>query len=554
MSIGLIGVLFARGSGLRRVAGAAAVGVFAALGAGGVQPVWAQEEMALQAPDFAYRLALAEAAAARPAIARFYREHDYAALWTAPDAQARREALIAALERAEEHGLPSYSSRVRDLLAGFGAMQTESDRARLEVAMSAAFLDYARAMRSGVLKPSRVDPGIVREVPQIDPLKLLADFARSEPRAYLRGLQPQLPQYDQLRRAMLDLRDVIAGGGWGPAVPDGRKLSPGDTGPRVIALRDRLIRMGYLRPTLAASYDGEIQKAVQQFQLDHGLTPDGIAGPSTLSEINVGPEARLRSVLVALERLRWMNGLDLGERHVWVNIPDFTARVIDDGKLRFETVTVVGMDQPDRRSPEFSDLMEYMVINPTWNVPRSIAVKEYLPKLQKNPNAVRHLRITDRRGRVIDRSKVDFTQFTARNFPFSMSQPPDDDNALGLVKFMFPNPWNIYLHDTPSKSLFSREVRAFSHGCIRLGQPFEFAYVLLERQSDDPRAEFHRHLRTGRETTVPLERPVPVHIVYFTAWPDRYGQVRFRRDVYGRDARIFEALRAAGLEFDALRG
>ncbi|WP_104069809.1 L,D-transpeptidase family protein [Albidovulum inexpectatum] len=554
MSLGLIGFLSTRGWVVRRVSRAAAIALGVALGAGIVQPVAAQEEKALRVPDLSYRLALAEAAAGRPAIARFYREHDYAALWTAPEAQVRRGALISALERAEEHGLPSFAPRSRDLLARLGAMQTQADRAQLEVAMSAAFLDYARALHSGVLTPAKVDPGIVREVPRLDPLKLLQDFARSEPRAYLRALAPQVPQYDQLRRAMLDLREVIAAGGWGPAVPGGKKLAPGDTGARVVALRDRLIRMDYLRPTLSAVYEREIQKAVQQFQLDHGLTPDGIAGPSTLAEINVGPEERLRSVLVALERLRWMNGLDLGERHVWVNIPDFTAKVIDDGKQRFETITVVGKDQPDRRSPEFSDLMEYMVINPTWNVPRSIAVKEYLPKLKKNPNAVRHLRITDRRGRVIDRSKVDFTQFTARNFPFNMSQPPDDDNALGLVKFMFPNPWNIYLHDTPSKSLFSREVRAFSHGCIRLGQPFEFAYVLLERQSDDPKVEFHRHLRTGRETTVPLEQPVPVHIVYFTAWPDRFGQVRFRRDVYGRDGRIFDALRAAGLEFDALRG
>jgi murein L,D-transpeptidase YcbB/YkuD len=155
---------------------------------------------------------------------------------------------------------------------------------------------------------------------------------------------------------------------------------------------------------------------------------------------------------------------------------------------------------------------------------------------------------------VVNRDAVDFTQFTANNFPFSMSQPPSDGNALGLVKFMFPNKWNIYLHDTPSKSLFEKEVRAYSHGCIRLGQPFDFAYALLARQTDDPRGLFEQHLHTRAENTIMLDRPVPVHLVYFTAWPDSRGQIDYRRDVYGRDARIFEAMRAAGVALDAVQG
>ena len=293
---------------------------------------------------------------------------------------------------------------------------------------------------------------------------------------------------------------------------------------------------------------------MQRFQIDHGLTPDGVAGEGTIAEINVAPDARLASVLVAMERLRWMNGLPLGRRHIWVNLPDFTAKIIDDGKVTFETVTVVGMNQADRRSPEFSDQMEFMVVNPTWNVPRSITVKEYLPMLQKNPRAVSHLKIVDRRGRVVNRDATDFTQFTAKNFPFSISQPPSDDNALGLVKFMFPNKWNIYLHDTPSKSLFGKEVRAYSHGCIRLGKPFDFAYALLARQTDDPEGLFEQHLKTRAENTIRLDQPVPVHLVYFTAWPDARGRIEYRRDVYGRDARIFEEMQAAGVVLDAVQG
>ena len=174
--------------------------------------------------------------------------------------------------------------------------------------------------------------------------------------------------------------------------------------------------------------------------------------------------------------------------------------------------------------------------------------------LQRNPNAAGHLRIVDSHGRAVDRSAVDFTQFTARNFPFSMSQAPSDDNALGLVKFMFPNKWNIYLHDTPSKSLFNREVRAFSHGCIRLGDPFDFAYALLAPQTDDPKGEFAAHLNTRSETTLALATPVPVHIVYFTAWPTAKGRIDYRRDVYGRDARVFDALEKAGVVLPAVQG
>ena len=315
-----------------------------------------------------------------------------------------------------------------------------------------------------------------------------------------------------------------------------------------------MIRMGYLARTASAEYDGALQRAVQSFQVDNGLTDDGVAGTGTIALVNLGPEARLKSVLVAMERLRWMNGLDLGKRHVWVNLPDFTAKIVDDGKVTFQTVTVVGMNQADRRSPEFSDQMEFMVINPTWNVPRSITVKEYLPQLQRNPNAASQLRIVDRRGRVIDRNAVDFTQFTAQNFPFSMSQPPSERNALGLVKFMFPNKWNIYLHDTPSKSLFGKEVRAYSHGCIRLGDPFDFAYALLAPQTSDPVGEFQAHLQTRSENTLPLATPVPVHLVYFTAWPDARGRIEYRRDVYGRDARIFDALSEAGVVLPAVQG
>ena len=500
-----------------------------------------------------FSLAVAEAVGGDAAIAGFYRAHDFATLWTGAEDSARRAALFQALDGVAVHGLPAARYDAAGLRAAFAAVSSEHARAKLEVMTTRVFLTYAADVQTGFLTPAKIDPGLVRDVPRRDPRATLDSFAAADPAVFLRGLPPLAPQYAGLQRARLDLVAAVSSGGWGARVA-ADKLGPGDTGAEVVALRDRLVAQDYLPASATQTFDPQIQRAVQLFQIDHGLTPDGVAGEATIAEVNRGPEERLKSVLVAMERLRWMNGLPLGKRHVWVNLPDFTAKIIDDGKTTFESVTVVGQNQPDRRSPEFSDQMEFLVINPSWNVPRSITVKEYLPMLQKNPNAVRHLKIVDRRGRLVDRSAVDFTQFTQKNFPFSMSQAPSDDNALGLVKFMFPNAWNIYLHDTPSKPLFEKEVRAFSHGCIRLGRPFDLAYALLALQTADPKGLFAAHLNTGAESVIKLTRPVPVHLVYFTAWPDAKGHIEYRRDVYGRDAKIFDAMQSLGVAIAPVQG
>lgn len=516
--------------------------------------VWGAAQPSLAEESLAFRQALAEAAAATPALAAFYAARDYAPIWTTAADAGRRGAFFAALDRAGTQGLPAARYDAEGLRTQFGTVASERQRGRLEAAVSAAFLSYARDVGSGVLEPQRVDSGIVREVVRREPQATIAGFAlASAPERYLAELAPDAPEYSQLLRAKGGLETAMAEGGWGSKIGAG-KLQPGDSGAAVVELRDRLIRMGYLGRTATQTFDGAIQKAVQQFQRDNGLSPDGVAGEGTIALVNLEPADRLKSVLVALERIRWMNGTTLGERHIWVNLPDFTAKIIDDGKVTFETVTVVGMDQEDRRTPEFSDQMEFMVINPTWNVPRSITVKEYLPMLQKNRNAAAHLKIVDRRGRVVDRNSTDFSKYTARSFPFSMSQPPSDENALGLVKFMFPNEWNIYLHDTPAKDLFQKEIRAYSHGCIRLGAPFDFAYTLLTPQSSDPVGEFGAHLQTKAETSLRLKAQVPVHLVYFTAWPTAKGRIEYRRDVYGRDQRIFDALQDAGVVLPVVQG
>ncbi|MGJ8612566.1 MAG: L,D-transpeptidase family protein, partial [Octadecabacter sp.] len=348
------------------------------------------------------------------------------------------------------------------------------------------------------------------------------------------------------------LERLLSNGGWGATVPSD-SLSAGASGSGVVALRNRLVAMGYMERTATQTYDASIQSGVMQFQQAHGLVEDGEAGAGTLRELNTPVAARLQQVIVAMERERWMN-MPRGERHVWVNLTDFSAAIMDNDRVTFQTRSVIGADSGDRRTPEFSDVMEYMVINPSWYVPRSIIVNEYLPALQRNSNAVSHIEVTDRNGRVVNRGAVNFNQYTARTFPFSMRQPPSRTNALGLVKFIFPNQYNIYLHDTPAKSLFGREARAFSHGCVRLQDPFDFAYALLAAQESDPKSVFDGYLNSGREARVNLDVQVPVHLVYRTAFTHTTGQLNFRRDVYGRDGQIWNALANEGVAVRAFGG
>lgn len=554
------GVKGALGAAWRRALGAfgALVLLIAAAGATaqGVSQDQAQDRVQLRATTnvTAFMQAVAEAAADDEDIAAFYKANAYKGIWTGAFGRdaSRRKALFAAIAHAPDHGLPVKRYDPEGLKAQLKAARTARERGRVEVEMSKTFLRLARDMQTGMLTPSRIDSGIKRVVPLRSRVSYLSNFAKSNPGAFFRALPPKTPEYARLMKEKIRLERLLARGGWGATVP-AKSLKPGDSGPAVVALRNRLVAMGYMRRTAAQSYDGAIQKAVQQFQLDHGLAADGVAGPGTMVEINKGAADRLKSVIVAMERERWFNR-PRGKRHVLVNLTDFTSKIVDNGKVTFETRAVVGANKDDRRSPEFSDQMEYMVINPTWNVPRSIAVKEYLPMMQRNPNAASHLRLVDSRGRTVSRSQVNFRAYTERTFPFALKQPPSRRNALGLVKFMFPNKYNIYLHDTPAKNLFSRESRAYSHGCIRLNDPFDFAYALLAPQSKDPQAEFKRHLNSRNESIIALETPVPVHLIYRTAFTQPKGRMQYRRDVYGRDAKIWNALAKAGVALRAVRG
>lgn len=500
----------------------------------------------VQAQDSALAQVVAQAAQGNPAIAAFYQQRNFEPLWTGNANSKRWQALMDVLNTAAGDGLPAARYDQDGLKAAYGRAGSGPDRAVLEIRASQVFLNYASDLQSGIVDPGKIDPNMTLDRPRRDPLNLLDAFSKSTPSAFFQALQPQSPEYKGLLAEKQRLELIVASGGWGPTVT-ARALKPGDSGPQVVILRGRLSALNYGNLGSSGSYDADLERAVSAFQTDNGLNSDGIAGSVTLAAVNMSAQDRLIQVIVGLERLRWLNKL-LGSRHIIVNEAAFTATLFDNGKPTFMTKVVVG--KPGRwRTPEFERAVTHMIINPSWFVPGSIAGGEYLPQLLQNPEVLdrQGIVMTDTTGATVDPTTVDFSQYTKDNFPFTLRQAPGDDNALGVVKFMFPNRHAIYLHDTPAKSLFARDIRTFSHGCVRVEDPYGLAYALLAPQSSDPKALFDGNVAAGQEVTLTLDQPVPIYLVYRTAWVDQKGRVNFRADSYDVDRKVFDALHKAGV-------
>jgi len=492
-------------------------------------------------------------------LAKFYAARAYQPIW-ADGNTGSMLALLTAIEQAPKHGMSVSRYNTAELESLWVAGNTPEDLALLEFVAAQSYVKFAKELNAGMLDPRGIpNPGAdhdemyaTRYVPKTsDLLAAVADAA--DKTAFYETLQPSSPEYAKMLKLKTELEALISSNGWGPVVPSGRTLRPGNSSDRVVALRLRLDQRGY-EPTDLTSrvYDNALVEAIKQFQKDFGLNADGVIGAQTLASINAQPDGRLKQVVVNLERLRWMN-YDLGERHVYVNIPDFRASIIDNGEPTLSFRVVVGKDK--YQTTEFSDVMTHIVINPSWNVPNSIATEEYLPQLRSDPTTLLRQNIqmmVRSSGQLVDSSKLDYAYFTEDNFPFFLKQTPGSGNALGRVKFMFPNRFNIYMHDTPARSLFTKDARAFSHGCVRVQKPLEFAYALLSLQTNDPKTLFESTLSSGLETQINLAKPVPVHIVYRTAWINEDGEAQFRHDIYGRDKLVYDALANAGVTLPAI--
>lgn len=498
-----------------------------------------------QAQSAPFRQALAQAVAGDPEIAAFYAARDYRPIWTSKRDRKRRNAFLAALRQAPAHGLPRGIYDAAAVRADFANMRGARRAAQVEARTTRRFVAYAHDIQSGIVLPARVDPNMTLPPPRRSTRQLLEAFAKSSPAGFLRALPPQGSGYGALLREKARLQKIAANGGWGPQVGV-RGLKPGQSGAAVARLRARLGRMGY-RSGSGATYDRALEQAVARFQADHSLIPDGVAGPATMAAVDTPASTRLMQVVLGLERMRWLNK-PLGRRHIIVNEAAFKVNVFDRGRSVYESRVVVG--QPGRwRTPEFQDRMTHMVVNPSWYVPASIAGREYLPLLKQNPNALarQEMEMTDASGRVVNPATVDFSRYDKDNFPFSLRQKPSAGNALGKVKFLFPNKHAIYLHDTPAKSLFNRDLRAFSHGCVRVHKPTELAYLLLSWQTSDPRGLFDRTVASGKETRIDLKEPVPIYLVYRTTYVDPDGKVKFAADTYRVDAKLWKAMQAQGV-------
>jgi murein L,D-transpeptidase YcbB/YkuD len=293
-------------------------------------------------------------------------------------------------------------------------------------------------------------------------------------------------------------------------------------------------------------FDEALERAVRKFQRRHGLAADGAVGTATRAELNVSVERRVEQLELNLERRRWLPE-DLGRRHIIVNIAAFALEVVEEEAVVLAMRVVVG--GLEHRTPVFSDTMRYLVLNPYWNVPTDISVGEMLPKIRQDSSylARSNVRVFLNAGpdaREVDPATVDWSAITQADFPFRLRQDPGPLNALGRVKFMFINKFNVYLHDTPARPLFEASERDFSHGCIRLQRPIELAAYLLQPDPYWHRDALLRALDVAVDYAVPLPEPVPIHLLYWTAWADRDGTIQFRRDIHGWDTPLWQALRA----------
>lgn len=493
------------------------------------------------------------------AVQELYSERGFEPAWTSDSGPLPlAAAMMNTLRSAESHGLrfEDYhgdalvrlgSTVHRDLDAG--RQPQVSTLASLDLLLTDAALLYARHLAVGKSDPARIHTQWRIQPESFDPVPFLRDaLAAGDLQGAFHALLPRNPAYARLEESLAQLRRDASSEGWSP-VPDGEApLEPGDESERVPALAARLAASGDLPAELAERagnvYDEELAAAVEAFQRRHGLEPDRVVGRRTLAALNVPVERRIDQIRVNLERWRWLPR-DLGARRVEVNIAGFRLRVVEDGRTVLPLRVIVGKRYT--RTPVFSASMTYLVLNPYWNVPASIARGEILPDLQADPSYLTRNRYRLFTGSgpgasEVDPASVDWSQVTARDFSYFVRQEPGAGNSLGRVKFMFPNPYSVYLHDTPQRALFDRAQRIFSHGCIRVEKPVELAAFLLRDDPDWTAERIQQVIDSGQQRTLTLAEPVPVHVLYWTAWIDDEGTVQWREDVYDRDPPVLQAL------------
>lgn len=487
-------------------------------------------------------------------VRKIYENTNMQALWTGSRAARKRAGtLIGMLNDASRHGLvPQEYDAVRFAALfddeNFSRLKvsTSMDAAEIDIALTTALLAYAHDMWDGRVEPAdiRSEHEVYLERQPIDAETLLASIREVGIESALQALQPQHPAYAALTRQMEKALAAEASGGYTRV--SGRILKRGDKGGDVYDLMQRLRQGGHLdtelpREPATAEYTAEVENAIRKVQQESALKEDGIAGPATAAILNRTRDDRVRRLAINLDRWRWLPR-DMGDHYLWVNIPDYKLRAYKNGKEQWSMPVVTGTSV--HRTPVFADKLEYIVFSPSWHVPKSIIGNELIPMFREDPGRVeeKNMEITNADGDVLDPHELNWEEVSAADV--DVRQKPGPSNALGRVKFIFPNRYAIYLHDTPSDHLFGNSKRSFSHGCIRVAEPARLADYLLSDQDEWTRANIESAMRAEEEEKVWLSDAIPVYITYFTAMPEADGELRLLADVYEHDRLMDAALNA----------
>jgi murein L,D-transpeptidase YcbB/YkuD len=475
----------------------------------------------------------------RPALAAHYLRDGAKPFWVGT---GRMTPFLQRLADAADDGLNPADYPIDALIDLRDSLEPDDAEtaAATELYFAAFFVSYATDLKIGRTTPQKVDPRLFRNRRTVDVLRILNDLSASgDPIVFLAGFESQNPHYQALKRMLALYRAMAESVEW-PTIPTGENIEPGGADPRIPQIRERLVLTGdHPGGGAGDTYDDSTVLAVRSFQLRHGLEAKGLIGKQTILALNVPPEERATQIMLNMERWRWMPE-NLGDHHFMVNLAAFEMREIENDDLVDRMDVVVGAVAT--QTPEFSDDLEYVEINPTWTVPYSIATREMLPKLRRNPYAYSGDFEIFANGKLSSWGGIDWNAYGPGKFPFTFRQKPGPKNALGKVKFMLPNPHNIYLHDTPARDKFLATSRAFSHGCIRLSRPMDLAYRLVGEIAGWPKPKIDAAFASGKTTRVSLPQLIPVHLVYATAFEGDGGTLEFRPDIYGRDRKLDAAL------------
>ena len=488
---------------------------------------------------------------AAQSLPRFYERRGYEPAWVAGDLEPA-QALLRALRRAPLEGLRAedyHLSRLETLLQTVVIEGGESDAGTLidlDLLLTDAFLIYGSHLLVGRVDPADLDSEWRANRRDIDMVPVLERaLAHGFIEEELVELLPAYGEYRALRDALARYRRVQKEGGW-PRMTEGGTMRRGDRGDRIASLRARLAATRDLHPTLRAgdTFDAVLELAVRRFQERHGLAETGVVDLQTLTELTVPVERRIEQLIVNMERWRWLPQ-NLGARHARVNIAGFDMGVYEDDQLVLDMRAMVGHQY--RRTPVFSDTISLVVFAPWWNVPRSIAVQDIVPRVATEGtdylirNRIQVWAGWGASSREIAPHTVAWASVDTARFAMRFRQEPGPTNPLGNVKFMFPNEFDVYVHDTPAREMFGQAERAFSSGCIRIERPAEFAEYLL-RGAGWTADRVARAMSGTTEQTVRVSEPLPIHILYWTAWAGSDGRIHFRNDIYLRDEPLERAL------------